>query len=554
MKSSPVFSLFLAFINFLMLSANDLPPANSQKTIPKYNWYLDYDIKFYQIDLRVNDKDPYVAGNVSIKSEVSILRLDTFRFELNPKLTIDSVFAGKIKIVASRKEDVVSVPLPHPYHQKQSIIITVHYKGMSASEGFFSPLTTRQDTRWKIPVTWTLSEPLGAKQWLPSKQYLPDKIDSAWIFITVPKKCKAGSNGILTGVTPIGKKEVRYEWKTKYPIAYYLLFFAVSEYKEYRFYAKINHKDSVLVQNFIYNRPQCLETNKELIDQTGEYLKFFSSLYGDYPFLKEKYGHCMAPMGGGMEHQTMTTLSSFNSTLVIHELAHQWFGDLVTCSNWQDIWVSEGFASYSEYLALDKLKSHDEAFSWMNSAHQNSLREMDGSVFVPWEERENDNRIFSYALSYKKGASILHMLRYELNNDSLFFNILREYLHIYKGVTTTSEDFKNVLNRLTANDYTWFFNEWYYGKGFPIYDISWKTQKDTLSITSLQIPSAKDGPIFKMHFDLQLTYSGGDTIVKLYQDKPKKSFKIPCSKKVQQLTFDPHEWLLKEATVNKIGD
>src|SRR4030042_2366906 len=114
-------------------------------------------------------------------------------------------------------------------------------------------------------------------------------------------------------------------------------------------------EEPVLVQNFIYNDSASLSANRELIDNTAAMIELFSDLFTVYPFKDEKYGHCVAPMGGGMEHQTMTSLSGFNFDLVSHELAHQWFGDLVTCSTWQDIWINEGFASYSEYIAIDSL-------------------------------------------------------------------------------------------------------------------------------------------------------------------------------------------------------
>ncbi len=107
--------------------------------------------------------------------------------------------------------------------------------------------------------------------------------------------------------------------------------------------------------------PHYFKQNKAAIDKTGDLILLYSDLFGDYPFANEKYGHCVAPFGGGMEHQTMTTLVNFSFLLVAHELAHQWFGDFVTCSTWQDIWINEGFASYAEYLANQYLKSQEDS-------------------------------------------------------------------------------------------------------------------------------------------------------------------------------------------------
>ena len=154
----------------------------------------------------------------------------------------------------------------------------------------------------------------------------------------------------------------------------------------------------------------------------------FSRLLMDYPFSEEKYGHAMAPMGGGMEHQTMTTLQDFGFFLVAHELAHQWFGDHITCGNWQDIWINEGFASYMEYVAAQELLGQEAADGWMTNAMSVAKSRTRGSVFVPEEGVEDEYRLFDYALSYKKGAILLHMIRYELDDDDLFFGALRQYL------------------------------------------------------------------------------------------------------------------------------
>jgi aminopeptidase N len=333
-----------------------------------------------------------------------------------------------------------------------------------------------------------------------------------------------------------------------------LLSFAVADYKDYNFYTRLNDKDSVLVQNFIFNRPDYLENNKGFIDKTGDYLKYYSGKFGIYPFLKEKYGHCLAPIGGGMEHQTMTTLSSFENSLVSHELAHQWFGDLVTCASWQDIWVNEGFASYCEFLVLDNPQLHESAENWIVSAHQSALREPSGSVYIPIQDCQNDFRIFNYNLTYKKGASIIHMLRYELNNDSLFFVILRRYLHDFKDSVATGADFMNIVNRLSGQNYNWFLDQWYYGQGFPIFELKWKYEKGNLTLVSKQSTSDKSVPFFRTHFNVKLNFAKGDTVIRLLQDKPLNTYNLPVMMEVTGLTFDPDEWLLKKVKIENVSE
>ena len=545
----------ISAITFFLLA---LPLISINASLVKMDsipeWYNDYDVKFYKLDLEASDTAAYVSGNVTILSQVSANILDTFKFELFSGLTLDSVFADNRKTTFVRSGDVVSAALPHTLQHGQLTSVTIYYKGSVKSNGFFSPLVTQFDNAWNINITWTLSEPFGAKYWFPCKQYLSDKADSAWIFITIPKNCKAGSNGVLSGITPVGSNKVRYEWKTHYPIAFYLLSFAVADYQDYSFYTKLNDKDSVLVQNFIYDRPDYLKNNKPLIDKTADFLKYYSSVFGIYPFWKEKYGHCLAPLGGGMEHQTMTSLSSFEFLLVSHELSHQWFGDLVTCATWQDIWVNEGFASYSEYLADDALVSHELAVQWMVFTHWGALNDPNGSVFIPEKDKDNELRVFSNNLTYKKGAAIIHMLRYELNNDVLFFNILREYLKEFKDSVATGKDFIQVVNKLSGKDYSWFLNQWYYGNGYPLFDLSWKHVDNVLTVISNQKVSSDSPSFFKTHFDLKIINKNSDTIVRLYQDQPQQVFYIPVSGDVDSVAFDPNEWLLKKITIDKVPD
>ncbi|GIV25811.1 MAG: hypothetical protein KatS3mg026_1503 [Bacteroidia bacterium] len=187
----------------------------------------------------------------------------------------------------------------------------------------------------------------------------------------MPLGTRAGAVGLLEGTDTLPlTQQVRLRWKSRYPIAYYLVAFAVAEYIDYSFYAPIpGAPQPVLVQNYLYNNPQTLPYFQDQIDTTAGLLREFSRLYGPYPFWREKYGHMMAPFSGGMEHQTMTTQGFFTFTLTAHELAHQWFGDWVTCASWQDIWLNEGFASYSEYVALQRLGGAAAARSWLVNTH-----------------------------------------------------------------------------------------------------------------------------------------------------------------------------------------
>jgi aminopeptidase N len=513
-----------------------------------------YDVTFYHIDLEVNNLNTEISGFAEIHGTVLVDEFSQLVFELSDEMTIDSVcFQDHLCQEFTHTEELIIIHPDQPVGKEENFIARVYYHGVPGNDGFFSGISSKTDYTWNQRVTYTLSEPFHAKDWFPCKQVLTDKADSAYVFITTDNNLMAGSNGLLSRITPLPGNRHRFEWKTKYPIAFYLLSITVANYQDYSIYAHPSAPDdSLLVQNFIFDVPGFLDTNRTAIDATVDMIELFSQLFSTYPFINEKYGHCYAPMGGGMEHQTMTTLASFNFALVAHELAHQWFGDNVTCATWQDIWINEGFASYAEYLALENLVSPENANSWMASAHEVARVEPDGSIFIPEQDIDSEYRIFSGPLSYKKGAAILHMLRYELNDDSIFFNTLRNFQRIFKDSTATGMDFKEILERTSGQDYDWFFNQWYFGKGYPVFSMTWWQEYDTLFIVSSQTGSSYGTSFFRTQIDFLLRFSDDtDTLLRAEQTDNYNVFRFPVSKRISDVLVDPDNWILDVTSMTK---
>ncbi|MDW8345627.1 MAG: M1 family aminopeptidase [Bacteroidia bacterium] len=514
-----------------------------------------YDVKFYFLDLEVYNTSTTVSGNVTIKAKATVT-MDTFVVELLSNMTVDSVkINGNIKSFI-HADDHVYVLLGTSIAAHTLFDAQIYYHGTPPNPtGFFGGIFNRTSSTWGNQVTYTLSQPFNARVWFPCKQVLSDKADSCWVFITTNAAHKAGSNGILTNVAnlPGGKK--RYEWKSKYPIAYYLISLSITGYVDYTIYAKpvALAGDSIMIQNFIYDNPVTLPFFKSEIDKTKAFLEKMSDLFGLYPFYKEKYGHCMAPFNGGMEHQTMTTQGFFEGFITAHELAHQWFGNNVTCATWNDIWINEGFASYSEYLMAEFLPSlmSMSAKALMDTIHNRVMKIPDGSVYVPLSESFNTYRIFDGRLTYRKGASIIHNLRFEMQNDSLFFKTLKDFQTLYKDSVATGLQFKQVAETVSGKDFTDFFNQWYFGEGYPTYNVKYvKTHPDTLKITVIQTTSAPaKTPLFKGLVEYKLITTTGDTIVKLYQTANVNVFKIKTYRTVTNIIVDPNNWI-----INRVGD
>ncbi len=521
------------------------------KDVPQTPLLFDYDVKHYFIDIEVSNSSVFVSGEVTFNAEVVVAELDTFAFELLDDLTVSEVLFNGVSESFYQAGDEGFVLVSNPVSQGEMFTVKIVYSGAPPSGGFFTGISTSYDS-WGKNVTWTLSEPFAARDWWPTKQVLEDKADSVWIYLTTSDANMAGSNGLLTDVVNLPDNKVRYEWKSNYPIAYYLISFAVSEYQEYNIYAYPAGMggDPLLIQNFIYDVPGCLEYYQDGIDQTVEMVELFSDLYTLYPFHEEKYGHCLTDLGGGMEHQTMSTMGGFSFGLVAHELGHMWFGDNVTCATWSDIWVNEGFATYTDYLANEFILGEAAANNKMNGIHNSVMSEPDGSVFVPEDEVTYDNvwRIFNGRLSYNKGAAIIHMIRFELQDDDLFFQVLQNFQEEYVDDVATGLDFMNVLNETSGMDFTQFFDQWYFGEGYPTYNISWSQDDAYLYLEIEQTVSAASvTPVFEMLMEYKFHfYSGGDTTVQLYQTDNVNSFMLPITEDIGLIQIDPDNWVLNK--------
>ncbi len=505
----------------------------------------DYDVTFYHLDLNVSDSSTFLSGSTAIHIRSKINALSSIVFDFSNQLVTDSVQVDGIEASWSHQSSQLFITPANPINNGALVIVRIFYHGLgknTETEGIYSQFVSN----WNRRVTWTLTESFSALNFFPCKQSLTDKADSVYVFLSTDSHLKAGSNGLLTASVPLEGNRVRYEWKSRYPIAYYLISLAVSDYMDYSFYVKVpGYNDSILVQNYIINDPDYLVQNKENIDRTGDLIVLYSELFGLYPFSDEKYGHCLAPFSGGMEHQTMTTLINFSFLLVAHELTHQWFGDHVTCSTWQDIWINEGFASYGEYLAYQYLVSQENADNWIQSCNNIVKSASGGSVYVPAISAGDEGRIFNSRLSYKKGASIIHMLRQEIGSDSQFFNIITSFLSRYGNGNASGADFRDHVEEQSGRDYNQFFEQWYFGEGYPIHAIRWDHRNDTLYINSLQTPSTGN-QFFNLLFEFRATGDNVDTIVTFRQDAEFKQWQIYLPGNVSNIEADPGHWLLAD--------
>ena len=505
-----------------------------------------YDVKYLKLDIAVETGSRFISGT-SLTAVKVLQPLDSFVTEFRSNMIVDSVFINGIKMNFQRGSDHVFIPLSPTLPIGADVTALFYYNGTASSGAVFAGTIASNGLSYSA----SLSESYQAREWFPVKQNLRDKIDSTDIWITTDQANKAGSNGLLMGVDFLPAAKKRYRWKTRYPMNYYLPSFSVGNYMEYLNYAKPAEMapDSILVQHYIADNETYFLSVKTNLDKTPPFIEKMSELFGLYPFKNEKYGHAQANIGGGMEHQTMTTTSSFGSTLIAHELGHQWFGDNVTCATWNHIWLNEGFASYSEYLSIEKLPllfPTTTPAAYMQSIHSNVMSQATGSVYVPDASIFDENRIFSGRLSYNKGSAIIHTLRFEMQDDNAFFQTLKNYQQQYKGSTATADEFKVVAETTSGKNLTDFFNQWYYGEGYPTFNVTFirETPDSVILIVNQTVSAPAVTPFFKGLYEFRITSAQGDTIVKAYVTSNNQQFKFKYNKTPNGVVVDPNNWVL----------
>ena len=524
---------------------------------PLVNLEDQYDLKFYHLNLNLSIANKSVSGSVRCLATVSSSALDSFAFELYNTYTIDSVILNGLNTPVTRKADEARVAFAtsltqgggiSPLAQGSLIDATVYYHGTAPTingpqtgDGYNNS-TSQQ---YGNTSSFSLSECYHAYEWFPCKQQLVDKIDSSWVFVTTDSANKVGSNGLLKNVVVLGKQK-RYEWKNIHPIDYYLISVALAQYTDYSLYAHPQgYPDSVLIQHYIYNNPQYLSDYKSVLDSTKQLVELFSKLYGIYPWADQKYGHCITGLGGGMEHQTMTSMEEYlDLDLVAHELGHQWFGDYVTCRTWHDIMMNEGFATYTEYLAYEYLEPPSAA-PFMLQAHSYIMSQPDGSVYNP--DTTSENRIFDSRLSYDKGAAILHTLRFVLNDDSVFFQAYKNYLQQFKYGTGSINDFKQSVATTSGLNLDQFFTQWVYGEGYPTFNVHWNQQGNNFAMRSIQtVSDASVTPLYITPIQYTLQRSIGDTIIRVMHNSDTAFYYFSVSGTVTGIVVDPANWIINK--------
>jgi aminopeptidase N len=510
------------------------------------------DVTYYGLKLEVTSNPNYLSGSVIIGIKVDTASINNCFLDLRSELTVDSVHLIGAITTFTHINHKINVNLDRTYIQNEVFFVEVFYQGLPGSSGFGSFTFGSHGAPPGTPAIYTLSEPYGAPDWFPCKDTPADKADSSDVWITVSDQFTAVSNGTLESVVTNSNGTKTFHWKNHYTIAHYLISLAITNYSQYDTYFHYGQSDSMIITNFIY--PEHLDnTIKNALDETDNMIEVFSNRYGLYPFIQEKYGHAEFGWGGGMEHQTCTSMGHgglLQSNYISHELSHQWYGDMITCKDWHHVWLNEGFATYSEAVYIEA-KNGKAAYDSQIVNEMYYAKLAYGSIWVQNHNISNVDSIFNFYRSYAKGACVLHMLR-GVVGDSTFFDIMRAYSDdpdLKYGVAVT-EDFQQIAESVYGYSLNYFFQEWIYGEKYPKYNVNWSKNSlggDLYSIDLNIIQNINSDPaFFTMPVQIRVNTSLGDTTVTLFNNAQNQNFQFNVNGSPASINFDPGNWILKD--------
>ncbi len=527
------------------LEAFDKSPNAPRHSFDVLNYKLNFNIYNCYIS-------PY-PKSFSAKNEITFRVDSTLNFiklnAVNSSIIVDSVRLAGTSF--SHTGNILTVNLNRTYNPGETVVVRVCYRHQNVTDGAFYVRTG---------FVFTDSEPEGARKWFPCWDKPSDK---ATLDITtkVPATVKLGSNGRLADSTKV-VDTIYYHWISRDPVATYL---AVLTSKVNYNLSIVNwtnpNTSEIIPMRFYYNSGENMTNINAMKAMIIPLTTYYSQLFGDHPFEKNGFATLNSDFTwGGMENQTLTSLcpDCWESSLLAHEFAHQWFGDMVTCATWADIWLNEGFATFVEALWTENQSGYAAYKTEIISNANYYLSNNPGwAISDPsWANTTpSTNTLFNYAITYMKGCCVLHQLRYVLG-DATFFNAIKTYATDateFKYKSATIGDFMTKINSTTGQNLDWFFNEWIYQPNHPNYQnlynfVNLGSGNWRVNFTAKQSNSY----FYKMPIEYKINFTNStDTTIKVMNDVNNQTFSFQFNRQPSSIQFDPNNNIvLKTATLS----
>jgi hypothetical protein len=467
-----------------------------------------YDVTSYEIDVDVDPARQTLSGSVTITLEAIADGLATVDLDADLGLRILSVlqvgerrfqYDSPQEVAFEHVGDRLTVTLVRPLPAGETVTLRVTYGGHAWRDGLIGATGVNWYSNGGTPVIHTFAQPYGARVWWPCNDRPDDKAIVS-LRATVPDDLDVAANGLERSRQDNGDGTATSVWSSAYPVSTYLVVMHVSDFV----YSESTYTglDGTSMPVGLWAMPQVAEQAETDLAVTVPQIEVMADHWGEYPFLDEKFGNATVFFGGGMEHQTLTTLSVYYvgdpwmEWLNVHELGHEWWGDWITMDDWRHTWLNEGFATHTEWLwaehlGQDVIEQYLEDEDWRGW--------FSGSVF--------DNPTpFSWTI-YAKGSWVAWMLRHVIG-DEAFFDAMAAYRAAHGGGTATTEDLETAMEAASGMELGWFFDEWVYGRYRPRYIYDWSNGPGSLFELTVRQVQTNTG-LFKMPMTIRVTTATG---------------------------------------------
>jgi aminopeptidase N len=432
-----------------------------------------FDVTYNRLDIKIDPAKKFISGNVIIHAK-ALKKIDTLQIDLAKNMKLNSVTQNEKPLDYKRKEGAIFI-MPQGIESGQTFSLMLSYEGspvIAKNPPWQGGAVWRKDGR-EYPWCGIACETEGANIWWPNKDDVSDEADSTDIIVTVADTLMAVCNGVLRNAQQNNDRTKTYHWHVSYPINNYNVTYYIGKFKliEDVFQSKVNNER--VAMNF-YVLPGHYELAKKHFLQAKDHISFYEQVFGPYPWPHDGYKLVESPYEG-MEHQTAIAYgSAFKNEaegfdyIILHESAHEWWGNSVTAADLSDVWLQEGFATYAEALYVEKLHGYDD---YLNYLHYQKYTILNKRPVV----RKREIRYFDSSDEdvYTKGSWILHTLRGTIQDDALFFDIIKTFRMQNHMKQIYSETFIDLVSAKTGKDYNWFFRQYLFNREAPILESYW---------------------------------------------------------------------------------
>jgi aminopeptidase N len=514
-----------------------------------------FDVKHIRAELAVDARKRQIKGVVTHRLSPLHPNLKQLELDCGDRLKVAKVTVGPqaAPCTFTAKDSKLSIKLDKAYGVTDTIDLAITYSG-SPDRGLYFVLPEAPYPEKRLSF-WTQGESEDTRHWLPCYDY-PNERASSEMIVTTEKPLFVLSNGVLVETRDSPGGATTYHWKMSVPHASYLISLAASDFAVYH-----DRAGALPVDYYVAHQVDEM-TARRFMGKTPRMIAFYGDKTGQpYPFAK--YAQVCVPdfIAGGMENISATTMTETalhdeiaelegdQDGLVAHELAHQWFGDLMTCKDWSHIWLNEGFASYFDALFAE-FDRGDDAFRIGINGSQSAYMGSDQGYRRPIVESRYDSAddLFD-TVTYSKGACVLHALR-GLLGDAAWWKGIRTYVATYKEKTVETDDFRQAMEAATGKDLKWFFDQWVYKAGHPELKVRWHFEDadKTVRVQIGQTQKVDDQTaLFRLPTTLEITADDGSTrAVPIVVSGTTHEFVIPAPAKPKMVLFDPEGWLIKQ--------